>query len=167
MPSILQRAVEYSHSSDRRMTEQRRLIIEIVEHSANKPVAEALDADRLYTLAHAKDKKISLATVYRTINFLEEAGLVRQHYFNEEHDRKVITITDDHKHVFTCQECGARIAFSLPLLEEASRQIETLLSVEVDHLCICVSGLCPKCMAEDKPACELITLTPINQQPAK
>lgn len=53
-----------------RITEQRRLIIDIIvneEYSCCKEV---------YFLAHKKDSSIGIATVYRMINVLEEVGAI-------------------------------------------------------------------------------------------
>ena len=53
-----------------RMTEQRRIIADVIEDSEDHP-----DVEALYLRASDKDNRISLATVYRTVKLFEEAGI--------------------------------------------------------------------------------------------
>jgi Fur family ferric uptake transcriptional regulator len=61
-----------------RMTEQRRVIAQVIEAASDHP-----DVEELYRRASAQDPKISLSTVYRTLNLFEEAGLVTKHDFKD------------------------------------------------------------------------------------
>src|SRR5437868_15529324 len=61
-----------------RMTEQRRVIAQVMEAASDHP-----DVEELYRRAAAIDPKISLSTVYRTLNLFEEAGLVTKHDFKD------------------------------------------------------------------------------------
>ena len=56
-----------------RMTNQRRIIIELIDEADDHP-----DVDTIYRRAIAIDKTISLATIYRTVGVLEQAGLVEK-----------------------------------------------------------------------------------------
>ena len=51
-----------------RMTDQRRTIARVIEDSSDHP-----DVEELYRRASAIDPRISLSTVYRTVNLFEEA----------------------------------------------------------------------------------------------
>jgi len=53
-----------------RMTEQRRVIAQVLEESDDHP-----DVEELYARATAVDPRISIATVYRTVKLFEEAGI--------------------------------------------------------------------------------------------
>ena len=83
MLSFTENASKAIRASGGRMTAQRKLIINLLA-SAD----EHLDAESLYDLAKAQDTSISLATVYRTLNVLEQADLVQQRYISREHERK-------------------------------------------------------------------------------
>ena len=50
-----------------RMTDQRRVIAQVIEAAADHP-----DVEELYRRAAAVDDRISLSTVYRTVNLFEE-----------------------------------------------------------------------------------------------
>ena len=59
-----------------KLTEQRKTIAKIMSESQDHP-----DVDELYKRASAVDKKISIATVYRTVKLFEESGIVAKHDF--------------------------------------------------------------------------------------
>ena len=59
-----------------RLTDQRKLIAKVMAESEDHP-----DVDELYKRASAVDKKISIATVYRTVKLFEESGIVTKHDF--------------------------------------------------------------------------------------
>lgn len=53
-----------------RITEQRRVIAQVLSESEDHP-----DVEMLHQRAAAIDPKISIATVYRTVRLFEEAGI--------------------------------------------------------------------------------------------
>ena len=73
-----------------RMTDQRRIIAQVVEASTDHP-----DVEELHRRAAVVDARISLSTVYRTVNLFEEAGLVTKHDFKDGRAR-IEPIPDEH-----------------------------------------------------------------------
>ena len=61
-----------------KMTAQRRVIVRVLAESDDHPAAEDV-----YRRASRIEQRISLATVYRTIRLLEEAGIVEKHDFGD------------------------------------------------------------------------------------
>ena len=59
-----------------RLTDQRKVIAKIMSNSNDHP-----DVDELHKRVNKVDKKISIATVYRTVKLFEEAGIVEKHDF--------------------------------------------------------------------------------------
>ena len=59
-----------------RLTDQRRVIAAIMSKSNDHP-----DVDELHKRVNKIDKKISIATVYRTVKLFEEFGIVEKHDF--------------------------------------------------------------------------------------
>lgn len=126
-----------------RFTPQRRLIVELLADSTGH-----LDADGLHWLAHQRDQSISLATVYRTLNTLEQAGLVAQRYFSPGHEKKYYEPLTAHEHYhFTCRACGQVVEFDAPLVETIRQEVAARLGILVDHACMCLEGLCQSCAA--------------------
>ena len=59
-----------------RLTDQRRIIAEIMSNATDHP-----DVDELHKRVNKIEKKISIATVYRTVKLFEESGIVAKHDF--------------------------------------------------------------------------------------
>ena len=65
-----------------KLTEQRKIIVKVLSES-KKTYGESdhPDVDELYSRVSKVDTKISIATVYRTVKILEEAGILIKHDF--------------------------------------------------------------------------------------
>lgn len=79
-----------------RVTPQRLALLAILMDSADHPNADELLAR---ARARALDDSVSLATVYRTLSALEEAGLIRKLTLESEPSRYEITPAAEHDHV--------------------------------------------------------------------
>lgn len=77
-----------------RMTDQRRVIAQVIEAAEDHP-----DVEELYRRAAAQDPRISLSTVYRTLNLFEEAGLVTKHDFKDGRARFEPIPDEHHDHL--------------------------------------------------------------------
>ncbi|MBY0581243.1 MAG: transcriptional repressor [Rickettsiales bacterium] len=56
-----------------KLTSQRKIIAEVLSNSTDHP-----DVEELYFRANKIDSKISLATIYRTLNLFEQYGLIKK-----------------------------------------------------------------------------------------
>jgi Fur family ferric uptake transcriptional regulator len=61
-----------------RMTGQRRIIARVLSEAEDHP-----DVEEVHRRAHARDNRISLSTVYRTVRLLEGAGILERHEFGD------------------------------------------------------------------------------------
>ena len=59
-----------------RMTEQRRIVARVIATASDHPAV-----DEVHRRAAILDPNISMATVYRTVRLLEEAGVIDKHDF--------------------------------------------------------------------------------------
>ena len=94
-----------------RMTGQRRVIARVLSEAHDHP-----DAEELHRRAHAIDPHISIATVYRTVRLLEEAGILERHDFRDGRSRYEETPDIHHDHLIDVQsgrviEFQARFSF--------------------------------------------------------
>ena len=65
-----------------KLTDQRRVIVKVLSESKEKyGDSDHPDVDELYNRVSKIDSKISIATVYRTVKVLEEAGILVKHDF--------------------------------------------------------------------------------------
>jgi len=111
-----------------RMTEQRRVIARVLEAATDHP-----DVEELYRRASAIDPKISLSTVYRTVNLFEEAGLVTKHDFKDGRARFEQIPDEHHDHLIDIRS-GKVIEFRNEEIEAIQEVIAKKLGYRlVDH----------------------------------
>ncbi len=111
-----------------RMTDQRRVIAQVIEQSADHP-----DVEELYRRASAIDSRISLSTVYRTVNLFEEAGLVTKHDFKDGRARFELIPDEHHDHLIDIRT-GKVIEFRNEEIEAIQEVIARKLGYRlVDH----------------------------------
>jgi Fur family ferric uptake transcriptional regulator len=111
-----------------RMTEQRRVIAQVLESAHDHP-----DVEELYNRASAVDPKISLSTVYRTVNLFEEAGLVTKHDFKDGRARFEPLSEEHHDHLIDIRS-GKVIEFQSSEIEALQEAIAEKLGYRlVDH----------------------------------
>jgi len=126
-------------AAGRRLTAQRRLILQALEESTGH-----LDADTLYDRVKARDPDVSLATVYRTLALLREIGLVEEHRLGQDHGHYEAVRQEPHYH-FTCLRCDKVIEFDTPLVAQIVQALCEQEGVRVTSTHLHVSGYCPQC----------------------
>ncbi|MFL7808821.1 MAG: Fur family transcriptional regulator [Anaerolineae bacterium] len=126
-------------AAGRRLTAQRRLILQVLEESTGH-----LDADTLYDRVKARDPDVSLATVYRTLALLREIGLVEEHRLGQDHGHYEAVRQEPHYH-FTCLRCDKVIEFDTPLVAQIVQALCEQEGVRVTSTHLHVSGYCPQC----------------------
>lgn len=87
----------------------------------------------------------SAATVYRTLELLEEAGLVRRVSFGEAHAHyEHVLGREDHGHL-VCQGCGRVVEFSGPGLNKVVTQAAERHGFSLVEAVVQGYGVCPTC----------------------
>ncbi|TWT78016.1 Ferric uptake regulation protein [Posidoniimonas polymericola] len=132
---------EYLQSKGKRTTQQRRALVECVfeEH-------DHFDADELLEMIsrHAEGAGVSRATVYRTLDELVEAGLLRKMDLGGravyEHDYGY----PQHDHLY-CQLCRKLIEFRSEELMAIRDAVAAKHSFRVTGHRLIVSGVCEEC----------------------
>ncbi len=111
-----------------RMTDQRRVIARVIEDSTDHP-----DVEELHRRSAAIDPRISLSTVYRTVNLFEEAGLVTKHDFKDGRARFELIPDEHHDHLIDIRS-GRVIEFRNEEIEAIQEVIAKRLGYRlVDH----------------------------------
>lgn len=100
-----------------RLTEQRRVIAAVLEESHDHP-----DVEELYARASARDPRISLATVYRTVKLFEDFDLLEKHEFGDGRARYETADRDHHDHLIDINS-GQVIEFMDKEIEELQEKI--------------------------------------------
>jgi Fur family ferric uptake transcriptional regulator len=111
-----------------RMTEQRRVIADVLSKAEDHP-----DVEEVYRRASETDPRISIATVYRTVRMFEEAGIIDRHDFGDGRARYEPVPDEHHDHLIDVQS-GKVIEFTNERVEKLQREIAAELGYElVDH----------------------------------
>ena len=137
---------ESLHTSGRRVTRQRRLVMQVIQENPGH-----LEVEAVHALAKARDPKISLATVYRTLAVLKEIGMVKDHALGENHAHFEAAPEKPHYH-FTCRKCGQVIEFDAPQVMQAVRALSKRERLQVADVHLFLSGYCARCRTEDTKA---------------
>ena len=136
-----ERFAEFLQSRGRRMTQQRRQIVEEVFSRH-----EHFNADELCDhLSRSSRSKVSRPTVYRTLQELEEAGLLRKMVLAGrrgvyEHDYGY----PQHDHLY-CQMCDKLIEFSSDELAEIRDAVGREHDFRVTGHRLIITGVCRDC----------------------
>ena len=111
-----------------RLTEQRKVIAQVMSESKDHP-----DVDELHKRISLIDKKISIATVYRTVKLFEEAGIIERHDFKEGKSRYEPLTEEHHDHLIDINS-GEIVEFVDKDIEELQKKVAQRLGYKlVDH----------------------------------
>ncbi|MFK7760848.1 MAG: Fur family transcriptional regulator [Candidatus Midichloriaceae bacterium] len=101
-----------------KLTSQRKIIAEVLSNSTDHP-----DVEALYFRANKIDSKISIATVYRTLNLFEQYGLIKKLEIGEGKARyEEFKKANEHFHLVDI-ETGDIIEFKNKDLEQLKEKI--------------------------------------------
>lgn len=111
-----------------RMTEQRRVIAQVIADSEGHP-----DVEELYRRASAIDSRISIATVYRTVKLFEDAGILERREFRDGRARYEEASEEHHDHLIDLQS-GEVVEFRNEEIERLQEIVARELGYRlVDH----------------------------------
>jgi Fur family ferric uptake transcriptional regulator len=111
-----------------RMTEQRRVIAQVLARSADHP-----DVEELYRRCAEIDPHLSISTVYRTVKLFEDAGIIERHDFREGRARYEQMSETHHDHLIDLRS-GKVIEFQSEEIERLQADIARRLGYRlVDH----------------------------------
>lgn len=98
-----------------RLNNKRRVIVDVIESAGGHPCVEDL-----YNRVIARDSKISMATVYRTVNILTDAGLLQRLELGDGKTRFEEAGGEHHEHLVDVQS-GQVVEFREPQIEALVR----------------------------------------------
>ena len=125
-PADLERLCE---EAGMRMTEQRRIIAQVISASDDHP-----DVEALHRRAVRRDSGISIATVYRTVRLFEEAGILARHDFRDGRGARYETNPEEHHDHLIDLQSGEVIEFTNDDIEALQEAVATRLGYKlVDH----------------------------------
>ncbi|HAF14216.1 MAG TPA: transcriptional repressor [Blastocatellia bacterium] len=127
-----------SQKTGEKLTRQRDAVLQVIRERADHPTA-----NEIFQAARLRLPTISYATVYNSLRFLKEAGLVHEIKFGDSasrYDRE----TDRHDHAI-CTGCGKLVDFDLPQAAELMVVAARKSKFKPESVHLTLRGLCPDC----------------------
>jgi len=121
-----------------RMTSQRLAILHVLHHEGRH-----LSPAEIYKQARRQLAGLTEPTVYRTLEFLAQNGLVRSSHTSNGHLTYQIA-GEDHHHMI-CRVCSSEMEIQHTLLEDLYRKLESTSGYLRIDSHVTFFGVCPKC----------------------
>lgn len=122
----------------RALTPQRQAVLRVVSESE-----EHLTAGEIFEAAKRELPSISFATVYNSLKYLTEAGLIREIHFGKASSR-YDGETSRHDHA-VCSACGRLTDFDLAETSRLMRAAARRSRFKPESIHLTLVGLCPDC----------------------
>jgi Fur family peroxide stress response transcriptional regulator len=123
------------------LTRQRGVVLEVVQASESH-----LTASEVYEAARKLLPSISYATVYNSLRYLKDAGLLSEITFGNaasRFDRE----TARHDHAI-CSVCGKLVDLNLPQTVELMRVAARAARFKPESIRLTLVGICPDCRSD-------------------
>ena len=121
-----------------RMTSQRLAILHVLHHEGRH-----LSPAEIYKQARRQLPGLTEPTVYRTLEFLAQNGLVRSS--RASNGRLTYEIAGEDHHHMICRVCSSEMEIQHTLLEDLYRKLESTSGYLRIDSHVTFFGVCPKC----------------------
>lgn len=126
-----------------KLTPQRRAVLDIIVGNEGKH----LSTEEIYELVKKDCPEIGLATVYRTLQILEDMNLIFKLNLDDGKYRFELSHAeeDHHHHHLICTNCGKVTEVEGDLLETLEKEIEKKFNFKITNHILKFFGNCSKC----------------------
>lgn len=124
-----------------RLTKARKAVVETVASTQF-----ALSPLEVFELAKSACPSLGVVTVYRTLEKLEELGLIQRVH---QHDgcNAYLPHADGHQHLIICQKCGKAVYFEGDDMDTFFNKVASEHGYTVSDHWLQLFGICSKCEA--------------------
>ncbi len=149
-PSTLGRVVSIDWKSDLRqrgyrLTPQRQLVLEAVDKLEHATPDDILGEVRRTAAG------VNISTVYRTLELLEELGLVSHAHLG--HGAPTYHLADRHHHIhLVCRDCSEVIEADVSVVEGFTAQLRESFGFDTDMKHFAIFGRCEACTRKREEA---------------
>jgi Fe2+ or Zn2+ uptake regulation protein len=126
-----------------RLTPQRLAILKALNQASGH-----LTPAEIYQQVHADLPGLTEATVYRTLNFLAEQGLVLVAHVG--HGQLVYEMADHDHHHLICRICGSMEEIDHQEFRVLYKKFLTRTGYQIDTIHATFFGLCPRCQLDSQ-----------------
>jgi Fur family ferric uptake transcriptional regulator len=132
--------IQFLRDNNLKVTKERIMLLEELFNSSGH-----LDADSLLFQLRNQGKRVSRATIYRTLDLLVQCGLARKSRLGREHYvYEKVTPGKRHDHM-VCTGCGSILEFHDAELEECQRQVCLNHRFRPTFYSLQIQGVCAEC----------------------
>ena len=124
------------------LTPQRNAVLQVIRASENH-----LTASEIFEAARRLRPTISYATVYNSLRYLKEAGLVHEISFGNGASR-YDGVTERHDHAI-CTSCGKLVDLDLGVTDDLMRTAARRSRFKAESIHFTLRGLCPDCRSKE------------------
>ena len=142
MGQLVQALKERGH----RLTPQRQLILEAIEE-----IDGHVSAESVHSIVAARFPQVNISTVYRTLELLQDLGLVTHTHFDDGIAQYHLASEDPHQHM-VCRRCGATRELAVSVLDPLDRHLRDEYGFQADLAHFAIVGVCGACAARIPPA---------------
>jgi Fur family transcriptional regulator, ferric uptake regulator len=122
-----------------RLTDARKAVVDVVANSQC-----VLRPAEVFDFARRNYPRLGLVTVYRTIEKLEELGLI-QRVHREQDCQAFVATSNGHQHLLLCTQCGKYVYFDGLDLGDLFAGVEQETGFVTQDHWMQIFGICPQC----------------------
>ena len=123
-------------------TEQRAVILQILLN-----IDDHLNAEEVHRIVKEKypEQNIGIATVYRTLNFLEDVNLISSISFGKDGKKYEGNVSREHHDHIICTSCGKIVEFFDEDIEKRQEDIASQNGFKITDHTMQIFGICENC----------------------
>jgi Fur family transcriptional regulator, ferric uptake regulator len=129
-----------------KLTRQRKAVVEVVTQAHTR-----LSAADVFAQAQRVCPDLGLTTVYRTLEILEQMGVIRRVHLEDGCEAFAPTALE-HGHYVICNRCQATIEFEGCDLTQLLKRVADQTGFAIEQHWLELVGLCPKCQKKNRKA---------------
>lgn len=135
---MVEREMEVTSIKETGLTKQREVVLQVIRNAH-----EHLTANEVFTAAKELLPTISFATVYNSLRYLKEAGLIAEITFGNGASR-FDRMTHRHDHAI-CTDCGKLVDIEMEVPAEILKKAARQSKFKPETLEFTLRGKCPDC----------------------
>lgn len=140
------KTVAYLHAQGYRMTPQRLVVLRTLQEASDH-----LTPVEVYRQAQVDMPGLTEPTVYRTLSFLAQHGLILATHVG---NQLVYEAAHHAHHHLVCRLCGSACEIDHALVQSLYRQFEERTGYQIDSVHLIFLGLCPDCQRAGADNCQ-------------
>jgi Fur family ferric uptake transcriptional regulator len=134
---------KYLANKGLKQTKQRKIVVSHFLHMNTH-----IEAEKLYDRVRNEGHNIGLATIYRTLNLLHDAGLIQHSTFSDGRSVFELLRPGTHHDHLVCISCGKIEEFENSKIEDLQRLVAEEFGYELFCHRLDLYGKCPTCRTE-------------------